>query len=326
MPPVLSTLRRDFKQRQCERGGHFDRPPISFIPNDPLLDESHAHELAIRVSETKSNNTIRVRVPILAMATPEEFLDWEDQRLNVIRRKPCSTALSKFDMTEILLSGEAKSRWKEVVREVMETESASIQGAAGATEPAPGRTDETFASCLARFKATFFAKNAIRTQKNYLRNHVKKPGHMLSRICENRLRELNGLLAKFPGGDHHTPMPEDELSDIYIRMAPRKFQETLRSTKSPDDMSLLEIAEYFEILETMQTVDERKAQQEKAPDDSSSENPSAHKGCNRKWHKRSGSNGKPSGKPEATNRSASGKWCTFCADHGGRPETHQTTD
>jgi hypothetical protein len=327
MSSILSTLRRDYKQSQCERGTIIERPPISFIPDEGLMDATKSHELLVRVSEDVATNTIRIKVPILGLATAEEYIGWEIDLRNVIRRKPCASAMSKFDMTDMLTAGNSQARWREIVREVTETRPAIIDGAAGARGIAPGHTNETFESCLSRFKGHFFPKSAIRAQKIYLRNHVKKPGHMPSRVCEQRLREINGYLASFPGSTTNSPMHDDELADIYTRMAPRKFQEQLLLSRAPDNLSLQQVAEYFEQLETTTIVEQSKASQGKAPAEPRGEQPSTRKGSsNRKRHKRSASNGKPSGKPEAATRSASGKWCTLCADHGGRPETHQTAD
>jgi len=291
------------------------------------MDANKFHELLVRVSESVPTNTVRIKVPILGLATPEEYLGWETDLRNVIRRKPCTSAMSKFDMTDMLTAGNSQAQWRSIVRDVTETRPADIGGAAGALGPAPGCTNETYESCLTRFKGHFFPKNAIRAQKSYMRNHIKKPGHMPSRVCEQRLREINGHLASFPGGSSTSPMLDDELADVYTRMASRKFREQLLLSRAPDDLTLQQVAEYFEQLETTTLVEDSKATKGKASAEPKSEQASTRKGSkNRKRHKRSDSNGRPSGQPEATTRSAHGKWCTLCADHGGRPETHQTAD
>ena len=212
MPPVLSTLREDFKQQHAERGGSFERPPIPFIPDKSRVDEAQEHEVTLRVSPdgngAEKNNVIKKKVPVFSDGTPEDILFWQDELRQVLKRKPCTSAESKFDMTEVLLAGDALVHWKEFIR--METESPSRTVDTGKLVAAPGRTEGTFEASLKKLVKHYFPKNAARIQKNYMRNHLRQPREMKAKLAVSRLRDMNGMLAKFPGAGA-TVLEEDEL-------------------------------------------------------------------------------------------------------------------
>ena len=47
------------------------------------------------------------------MATTEDMLLWMTDLKKIIKHKPCTCPDAKFDMVEILLEGDALSKWKE---------------------------------------------------------------------------------------------------------------------------------------------------------------------------------------------------------------------
>ena len=47
----------------------------------------------------------------LVLGPPEDILNWAIDVKVVLKNKPCETAESRFNLTEVLLAGDAKATW-----------------------------------------------------------------------------------------------------------------------------------------------------------------------------------------------------------------------
>eukprot|EP00568_Trieres_chinensis_P012725 CAMPEP_0183291700 /NCGR_PEP_ID=MMETSP0160_2-20130417/1018_1 /TAXON_ID=2839 ORGANISM="Odontella Sinensis, Strain Grunow 1884" /NCGR_SAMPLE_ID=MMETSP0160_2 /ASSEMBLY_ACC=CAM_ASM_000250 /LENGTH=403 /DNA_ID=CAMNT_0025452537 /DNA_START=256 /DNA_END=1467 /DNA_ORIENTATION=- len=330
MPPVLSTL-RDIDQRHAEKRGGFERPPIPFVPNASLLSDQRRHEVTLKVSPSgengDKNNVIKKFVYVFGEGSPEDFLLWADDLRMVIERKPCKSAAAKFDLTELLLTGEALLHWKETVARICDT--ASKDAETGEAASPVGRTDDTYGACLALLKTFYFPKNAARIQKIYLRQHLRLPHELSVRAAAARLRDINGMIRKFPGRGTE-PLPDDELADILVRMVPGKYRDMLRATKKVEEMTLHEVIDYFETLETMQRFKEGGGGSDKpaAGPAGGQRSPSRNRQRAERQKKKRGREQGDHSAPPAPGPSHSTtwrKWCSMCAEFGGRPDSHHTS-
>ena len=323
---VLSTLRKEFKQEHVEKGTVPQRPPVPFIPDPTRLDKAKRHEVSLKVSPSSeegkdSKNTYKKQAYILANATPEDVLYWRTELNLIIKAKPCKTPNSKFDIAEILLEGDALMHWKEFARQETEARTNDGMGQQGAPL---GRTNGTFASTLRKCTAFYFPKKAARLQKTYMRNYLQKPYKLSVKETAMRLTEINGLLIKFPG-DRATPLPEDELTDILVRMCPTAWRNSLsKSGQDQSVMSYQEVWEYFERLEIVQQT-EKSSKGTSSASEKSSLDQKIPKKVKRKSNDRT-EGGSSSSKDKKPNTSQAKKHCALCETYGGAANTHNTVD
>lgn len=99
---VLST-------EDCNRGKPDERPPIPFVPQPSKLQIDSRHEFQLRINPTESKGTFKKYFYVLSTGTSEYVLNWALDVKIVLKNKPCDTAESRFDLTEVLLAGDAKA-------------------------------------------------------------------------------------------------------------------------------------------------------------------------------------------------------------------------
>ena len=104
--------------------------------------------------DTKKKN-FNVHVRIFDHGTPEDMLLWYTKIHDVFLKKPCDDAESKFDFTELLLSGQAKRNFLQFKNEICEKE-VITEGTAIGTKR--GVTKDTFKEVLEKFRDYAFKK------------------------------------------------------------------------------------------------------------------------------------------------------------------------
>eukprot|EP00957_Ditylum_brightwellii_P082408 6265820-Ditylum_brightwellii.AAC.1 len=113
-------------------------------------------------------------------------------------------------------------------QEFMRVETSHVSKNLDSTDAAPkGMCDDTFKACLQELKKHYFPKNSARLQKAYFRNHIRKPQKLFIKNTASMLRDVNGMLARFPTPDNK-PMGDDKLCNILYWMVKHKWREALR--------------------------------------------------------------------------------------------------
>ena len=119
--------------------------------------------------------------------------------------------------------------------------------------------------------------------------------------------------------------------DIFVRMASKHFRDILRACKKQEEMSLQDVADYFETLETMETI--KKGDPKKSgplpvtPGTADGQKPESKSRARRKrksvqWQ----SDSSPATQGQKPKPNSPGKRCVLCAEFGGRPETHSSSE
>eukprot|EP00957_Ditylum_brightwellii_P064341 4882953-Ditylum_brightwellii.AAC.1 len=122
---------------------------------------------------------------------------------------------------------------------------------------APGISMDTYKVCLGLLKKQYFPWNAARLQKCYFRNHIKNPNKLLVKNTAARLKEINGMLSRFPV-PNNDPMAEDKLCNILYRMVKHNWHEALRkSGRTASGMTVLELEEYFKQIELLDNLKQK---------------------------------------------------------------------
>ena len=80
---------------------------------------------------------------IYSHGSVEDLFEWRRDVDDVLVRKPCNTAISRFEMVEVLLSGDPLVTWREIRR--AETMTIPVGGVA------QGDSDDAFDSVMRRF-------------------------------------------------------------------------------------------------------------------------------------------------------------------------------
>eukprot|EP00957_Ditylum_brightwellii_P135872 10363865-Ditylum_brightwellii.AAC.1 len=85
---------------------------------------------------------------------------------------------------------------------------------------------DTYKVYLGLLKKQYFPQNAARLQKDYLCNHIKKSNKLPVKNAAARLREINGMLPRFPA-PNNDPMAEGKLCNILYCMVKHNWREAL---------------------------------------------------------------------------------------------------
>jgi hypothetical protein len=242
----------------------------------------------------------------------------------VIKNKPVDAADGRFDLVEALLEGDALMHWQEFKR----VETTRVSKNPDGTDTSPlGVCDDTFKACLQELKKHYFPKNSARLQKAYLRNHIRKPRKLSIKNTAARLRDVNGMLARFPAPDNKL-MGTDELCDILYRMVKHEWREALwKSGRSSSEMSVTDLVDYFEQIELLDGLEKKKSETITVDDDSDeNDNKSkSSRGDNNTNKKNDKRNAKGKAKSAGPVKKAHNKrFCVLCQTYGGNPRTHDT--
>eukprot|EP00957_Ditylum_brightwellii_P096038 7316683-Ditylum_brightwellii.AAC.1 len=120
-----------------------------------------------------------------------------------------------------------------------------------------GMCDNTFKACLQELKKHYIPKNSARLQKAYLCNHIWKPQKLSIKNTAARLRDINGMLARFPALDNK-PMGDNELCDILYRMVKHEWHEALwKLGRSSSEMCVTDLVDYFEQIELLDGLEKK---------------------------------------------------------------------
>eukprot|EP00957_Ditylum_brightwellii_P210298 15364807-Ditylum_brightwellii.AAC.1 len=165
-----------------------------------------------------------------------------------MKNKPIETAKSKFDLVEAVLKGNVLTHWQEFKC----IKIAQIPKSPDRTDNMdPGISMDTYKVCLGLLKKQYFPKNTARLQKNYLCNHIKKPNKLLVKNTAARLREVNGMLSRFPVPKNDS-MAKDKLCNILYFIVKHNWREALcKSSRTASNMTVIELEEHIELLDNL---------------------------------------------------------------------------
>ena len=133
--------------------------------------------------DIKKNN-YDVNVRIFYHITPEDMLMWSTKIQDIFLKKPCDDAESRFDITELLLSGQAKRNFLQFKTEIYDTK-VITEDTTLATKQ--GITENTFKDVLEKSKEYAFKTVAAWYQISYLHHSLRKPIGVTIRACTARL-------------------------------------------------------------------------------------------------------------------------------------------
>ena len=130
----------------------------------------------------KDSQLYELKARSFAAGTVEQFLYWKKDLDKVLKGQNVTRPKDKFEMARRLLHGDALAVFdKEALTLVQEDE-------------------ESFQKCLRAVALHVFPKNALSSQKAWLRrsDDVRKQPSMVTRIWAARLQEINQELSEFP--------------------------------------------------------------------------------------------------------------------------------
>ena len=314
------------KPEEAEKGRVEIRPSIPFVSDATYgdLDKDRSKFIEVTCRYTPDNadskkNNYQAHVKTFDHGTPEDVLLWYTKLQEIIAKKPCESPEAKFTLTELLLVGQGQSTFKECKREVC------INPISSTDPTVRGVTEESYKMTMEKFKAKAFKKFAARRQVAYLRNNLRKPLAVSVRSCSTRLTELNNYLGLFPGPDSNTPLGEGDLIDILVRMVPTAWRESMMTANfEPMHHTLLEVVEYFEQLEVIESA--KKAREPQKAKKDKSENKDKSKNKNKKIGKKKSSFKKRKREESSSEEDEPKKFCSYCKKNNGPYWTHNTAD
>ena len=174
----------------------------------------------------------------------------------VFLKKPCDDEESRFDIIELLLSGQAKRNFIQFKTEICDTE-VITEDTTLATKR--GITDDTFKEVLEKFRDYAFKKFAAQYQVSYLHSSLYKPVGVTIRVCVVRLQEINNYLRHFPGPDLNAPLADEDLISILVAMVPSQWcRKMIIINFEPLNKTMVEVIECMEQLEVLESTEKKK--------------------------------------------------------------------
>ena len=316
------------KPGDAEKGNIEIRPAVPFVSeatyDSTEKDKQKFIDITCRHSpsgaDSKKNN-YQIHVRIFDHGTPEDMLLWYSKIQDIFVKKPCDDAETKFNITELLLTGQAKRNFLQFKKEIMSKDPET------GLEFDRGVTDETFKETLEKFRDFSFKKGAARYQVQYLRQNLRKPREVSVRACASRLQEINGYLRHFPGLDLNSPLADGEIISILVAMIPSAWRRKMVSINfEPLTKNLMDVIEYLEQLEVLEATEKKQN-----PKNSQSENKTKETSKSRNKSQKGGSKTKKHKKRKQRSESSDSdnpdkKFCAYCKSTNGRYWTHDTED
>eukprot|EP00957_Ditylum_brightwellii_P012192 921029-Ditylum_brightwellii.AAC.1 len=172
----------------------------------------------------------------------------------IVKCKLFDRAEGKFNLVEAILDGDALTHWLKFNRVEVAMTSKNPDG----LDTVPlGMCNPTFAICLQDLKKHYFPKNTSHLQKAYLCNYIKKPNKLSIKNTAARLRNVNGMLAKFLVLGN-TPMVDDELCNIVYQMVKHDWCDAIcKSGRNPSNVNLQDLTDYFKQIELLEVVKQK---------------------------------------------------------------------
>ena len=188
-----------------------------------------------------------------------------------------------------------------------------------------GVTEESYTMNMEKFNAKAFKTFAARRQVAYLRNNLRKPMAVSVRSCSAHLTDMNKCLRLFPGPDSNVPSGKGDLINILVCMVPTAWRESMMTANfEPMHHTLLEVVDYFEQLEVVESA--KKAREPQKPKKDKSENKDKSKGKSKKIGKKKNSFKKRKREESSSDEDEPKKFCSYCKKNNGPYWTHNTAD
>ena len=323
-------------QEACSKPGDAEKGSIEIRPAVPFVSEATYDstekdkgkfvEITCRHTPTGSDskkNNYQVHVRKFDHGTPEDMLLWYSKMQEIFSKKPCDDPETKFNVTELLLSGQAKRNFLQFKKEEC-FDKEVLDPNTGLKAP-QGVIEETFLASLNRLRDYYFKKYAARYQVAYLRQNLRKPKEVSVRTCATRLQEINNYLSNFPGPDLNTPLAEGEIISILVAMIPSAWHRKMVSINfEPLTKKFIEVIEYLEQLEVLDATEKKQAQKKSEAENKSKEK---SKGKGKSQNKGSkGRNRNRKRKAESDDTDEDSKFCAYCKGKGGKYQTHNAED
>ena len=110
---LLRTALCQIKKEEAEQfNGEFFRLPIPFVTEEIHIEKWDEKDLVLLVNpnavkKEDKKSTIKKSFPVLSSRLVEGYLKWIKNMWYIIKNKPCTSLVSKFDPVKCLLAEEA---------------------------------------------------------------------------------------------------------------------------------------------------------------------------------------------------------------------------
>ena len=233
-----------------------------------------------------------------------------------------------FSLFRRMLAGPAKEQWDMIDNEVHSD--ATHTDLQGLTVRGPRKkTWATLDLCIEKHKLFVFQVNAADVTRQYLLQGIRKPDDVRVRWFIQRVATINRDLSLMPCLALNTrtskevvptnvPFNGVEMCDIIIRSLPQDWQTQYHHVNGQENQTkLLNLLIQLEVIE--------KAMDQKRKDKDSTKDPPANPGQNGKSSEKRHSIGSSESYP-IPKKQQTDKFCNRCREHGGKHNTHNTSD
>lgn len=241
-----------YKHSDAEWTEPEEKIPIRFVPYKSQLDFTNSVKITLKDDPARDDSKTRqVRFPKFSGGSLEDFLQNEKHIRDVIANKPCTTPESMFTNSQALLDGEALANW---LTEKDRHEKQVMTDPKDQNKTIPVPCDKhLYEKVRKAFKKWYVKPEMAEKEKRYLRYNIKSVYGLSVQQNLGRFLEINRELGLFEIGNDATPLSDYEQKVIFTNMQSRRRRcKFLESGKHIDNMTLQQIAEYYEQLETLE--------------------------------------------------------------------------
>jgi len=213
-------------------------PPILFKRSLWSKDAEGADTSTFKLRSNPSDKDSQIyelKARSFAAGTVEQFIFWKKELDKIIKGQNVTRPKDKFEMARRLLHGDALAVFdKEALTLIQEDE-------------------DNFQKCLTAVALHVFPKNALSSQKAWLRrsDDVRKQPKMLTRTWTARLQEINQMLSEFPPAFSITQrLSDDDFVEIVEYGIPHSWRTKMAEHGFvPVNHTLIEMIEFCNKME-----------------------------------------------------------------------------
>ena len=250
--------------------------------------------IKLRTLPTDENSqTFSKTVRVFSTGQSEEYLQWENALQTCIIGQHATTGPTQYAMARRLLSGDALTAFE------------------NATTGVTTETVATFKTALQALRTHVFPRKALRSQKRYMRRHMRKTRDISARVFVARIQEVNNYLNSFPPFAEDQKLDDYELLEIMEASVPKNWQRVFTQQGYVPAEDAGGIEKFLDFCERMEFSEEV----------TSKNNSRASKKTEKKdredspYKKKQGSNKSPDRNNKRSQKDSTGKYCPLHETH-----------
>ena len=217
-----SGIYKGIYRQDFERRGTILNPPIPFVVEPSLVDQSPSNVYKINLCDNPKDKDSKVQLRkffIRDMLTVEDMLHLINDMHTIIDNHPVEFLEMKFNTAKLLMKGEALTNWeicqKKVISQVMVLSKRKNEDSIPIKYEC-GQTEAAFDLTIKEFMKQYVKLNTVRVQKSYMRYSLFANYKFSVSQTLFRLMQMNEYLPKLTICTDNIKLPDFNIKDILL--------------------------------------------------------------------------------------------------------------